>query len=365
MHDVASMYAHEIPVGELLYLERGRGRGDKWLGGAHTKPGRRGGSTTLGLIRSAGPLVTSLRLMTCLCRSSSSRVEPGPGKKSDVPAELNAADSLRPADTSLLEQGVKISNKALLAEVDSARLSQEALRVREAGLLEAERAAAADADALRASLATASVAAEAAVAAAASAEAKAAAHAAKAGREAATASQRENQVATAAAAEARELEVRKLEETVARLQKHAEEELSEVKRELAVRTEEAAAAEEERDAWAVRSGAWEREAERLAGEVEVLSGKAAGLKIEVEAAVATASDLEARLRKAEDGAAKAKGREAELSDQLGVAQVGCLVAVTLLAFLSFGFVSGRVGKRASCGNVRLCSWSCLSASKTE
>lgn len=289
---------------------------------------------------------------------------------------------MRPADTSLLEQGVKISNKALLAEVDSARLSQEALRVREAGLLEAERAAAADADALRASLATASVAAEAAVAAAASAEAKAAAHAAKAGREAATASQRENQVATAAAAaaaaaaaegsaavaaaaEARELEVRKLEETVARLQKHAEEELSEVKRELAVRTEEAAAAEEERDAWAVRSGAWEREAERLAGEVEVLSGKAAGLKIEVEAAVATASDLEARLRKAEDGAAKAKGREAELSDQLGVAQVGCLVAVTLLAFLSFGFVSGRVGKRASCGNVRLCSWSCLSASKTE
>lgn len=251
--------------------------------------------------------------------------------------------------------------------MDAARFSQEALRVREADLIEAERAATADADGRRASVAKASVATEAAAAAAASAAAKAAAHAVKAGRGAATASQRENQAAAsaaavataegaaavAAAAAARELEVRKLEETVARLQRYAEEELSEAKRQLAIRTEEAATAAEERDAWVVRSGEWEWEAGRLAGEVEALCRKAAGLENEVEAAVATARDLEARLREVEDGAAAARGREAELSDQLGVAQVGCHLAVTLPVLRFHVGEGGHAGEIWDCAAVRL------------
>lgn len=143
-------------------------------------------------------------------------------------------------------------------------------------LLEAERAAAAEAHTLRASLAKASVATE------------------------------------AAAATARDLQVRKLEETVGRLQGDAQEKSSEAERQLAAYTEQAATVAEERNAWALRSGEWEAEAGRLNGELAASQKKAADLQQELEAAVAIACDLVASRREAEQ----------ELRIELEVAQVG-------------------------------------------
>lgn len=222
-----------------------------------------------------------------------------------------------------LTQGILEYNKALQAELDEARASEEAARTREARLLEAERAAAADADTLRASLAKASTATGAAAAAAAAAEAKATAYAAAkvdAERDARAASRRE-----AKAAAARELEVRKLEETVACLQRGAPQEgarSKEAERPLEARIEEAVAAvAEERNAWAVRSGEWEGKAERLAGELQASDEKAADLQRELEAAVAMARDLVASEREVEEEAAAARAGEAEQRDEHEVNQI--------------------------------------------
>lgn len=170
------------------------------------------------------------------------------------------------------------SNEALQAEAGAARCSLEAARVREAGLLEAERAAAADAHTLRASLAIASA---------------------------------ETEAAAAAAAEARDLEVRRLEETVARLLGDAHEKASEAERQLAAHTEQEAAVTEERNAWAVRSAEWETEAGRLSGELVVSQEKATNLQRELEAANTMARDLVASRREV----------ELELRAELEVAQV--------------------------------------------
>ena len=174
-------------------------------------------------------------------------------------------------------QSLKRSNEALQAEAGAARCSLEAARAREAGLLEAERVAAADAHTLRASLTIPSVETEA-----------------------------------AAAAEVRDLQIRRLEETVARLLRDAQEKASEAERRLAAHTERTATVTEERDAWAVRSMEWEAEAGRLNEKLGVSQEKADNLQRELEAAVTVARDLVASRREV----------QLELRAELEVAQVG-------------------------------------------
>lgn len=176
-------------------------------------------------------------------------------------------------------QSLTRSNGALQAEAEAARCSLEATRAREAGLLEAERAATADAHTLRASLAMASV---------------------------------ETETAAATAAEAKDLEVRRLEEKVTRLLQDAQEKACQVERQLAVHTEQAATAAEERKAWAVRSTEWETEGRSLNAELGISKEKAADLEKELEAAVAVGRDLVSSRREV----------ERELRIELEVAQVG-------------------------------------------
>lgn len=146
------------------------------------------------------------------------------------------------------EQSLRRSNKALHA-------GAEAARVREAGLLEARQATAADAHTLRASRVKGLAATEA-----------------------------------AAAAAARDPEVRNLEETAARLYGDAQERAAEAERRLAAYAEQAATLAEERNTWALRSTEWEAEVGRLDGELVVSQKQAADLQKELEAAVAKERD---------------------------------------------------------------------------
>lgn len=204
--------------------------------------------------------------------------------------------------------------------MDEARWSEEAARTRAARLLGTEHAAAADADALRTSLAKASAATEVAATAAAAAEAKATAYAAaKSGaeREVSAANQSEIQVA------ARELEVRKLEDTVGRSRRDAQEGArSESERQREARIEEAVTAvAEERNAWAMRSREWEDEAVRLGGELEASDEKATNLQQELQEAVAMTRDLVPSGREDEGEVAAPRGRGAELGDGHDATQV--------------------------------------------
>lgn len=195
-----------------------------------------------------------------------------------------------------------------------------------AGLLEVQRAGAADANTLRASLLKAATATEAAagVVAAAAAEVQVAAKVAKAGVKGEVDSTNHmNTKAREVAAAAAKLErqVGRLDENTTCLREIAREMTSKTLRQLAARMEEDAAVAEESNTGVSRSREWEGEAARLAGELEASKERAVNAQRELDAAMAMSRELVAGRRVLEVEAAATRRRETELREELEASQV--------------------------------------------
>lgn len=252
-----------------------------------------------------------------------------------------SAEAARARETAL-RSDAEAKTGQLRADLHVAKAQLARLEENTESLLEAERAAVVEADSHRMSLAEACREAAATAAVTDAATIAAAEREAKAIRDAelvATTAQVETK-ATIKALAARDTELMALKEDAARsiqedrsrweeLLEASREKASKAEQQLEVSCEKEATATREREAWAVRSGEWEAEAERLTDALKVAVKDTAGGREEYEVAVALARR---QLVEAKEGfikleqlraeeATAALDREAGLKAALRLAQV--------------------------------------------